>query len=232
MPSRPAVRERFSFATLGEVQPLRRGRVTFSDGDTAPAKVVGVDAGTDLAVIKVEPTSYRALPKGKSKNLKVGEWVMAIGSPFGLTQSVTAGIVSATERSVAETTGMKINDYESFIQTDATINPGAPNDPILTGTTKVHSLTIAVGGVLDLAGNNLTINGGAFSNDGTVKLQGVESVSGLTQDVDSGTWTYTGRGTSTPLNIIHFTGGTDYFNLVINDTHATPTTFRPSAPDG
>src|SRR5712691_6796394 len=84
---------------------------------------------------------------------------------------------------------------------DATSNPGAPNDPILTGVTKVHSLTIAVGGMLDLAGNNLTINGGAFSNDGTVKLQGVENVTGLTQDVDSGTWAYTGRGTSTPLNI-------------------------------
>jgi len=101
-------------------------KVTFHDGETAQAKVVGTDADADVAVIQVETTQYRAIPKGQSGKLRVGEWVLAIGSPFGLDQTVTAGIISATERGA-----VGINKYESFLQTDCAINPGNSGGPLL-----------------------------------------------------------------------------------------------------
>ena len=93
--------------------------VTFWDGVEAKATVVGTDKESDVAVIKVDNTSYPPLPKGDSSKLKVGELVMAVGSPFELSQSVTTGIISALERNA-----VGINEYESFIQTDAPINRG------------------------------------------------------------------------------------------------------------
>ena len=78
------------------VENAEKIEVTFYDGVEASAKVVGTDSKTDVAVIKVDNTSYPALPKGDSGDLKVGEMVMAVGSPFNLSQSVTAGIISAT----------------------------------------------------------------------------------------------------------------------------------------
>jgi len=100
--------------------------VTFHDGVEASATVVGTDPESDVAVIKVENTSYRPLPKGSSAKLRVGELIMAVGSPFGLSQSVTTGIISATERNV-----VGINNYESFLQTDAAINPGNSGGPMV-----------------------------------------------------------------------------------------------------
>jgi len=88
--------------------------------------VVGTDPQSDVAVIKVDNTNYRPLPKGQSSKLKVGDLVMAVGSPYHLDQSVTTGIVSATERN-----SVGINDYESFIQTDAAINPGNSGGPLV-----------------------------------------------------------------------------------------------------
>lgn len=113
--------------------------VTFHDGETASAKVVGTDADADVAVIKVETTRYRAIPKGPSGKLRVGEWVMAIGSPFGLEQTVTAGIISATER---DTVG--INKYESFLQTDCAINPGNSGGPLLDMNGHVVGINSAI----------------------------------------------------------------------------------------
>src|SRR4051794_33058753 len=84
--------------------------VTFHDGVEAAATVVGTDPQSDVAVIKVDNTSYRPLQRGVSSKLKVGEMVMAVGSPFGLSQTVTTGIISATERN-----DVHINDYESFL---------------------------------------------------------------------------------------------------------------------
>ena len=93
--------------------------VTLTDGRQLQAKLEGSDAGTDIALLKVEPADLRALPFGDSDALRVGDYVLAIGNPFGLGQTVTSGIVSALGRA-----GLNLEGYESFIQTDASINPG------------------------------------------------------------------------------------------------------------
>lgn len=89
---------------------------------TYKAKLVGTDKNTDIAVLKVETTGLPAIPRGSSRDLNIGEWVIAVGNPFNLTSTVTAGIVSAKERQINILGG----DFplESFIQTDAPINPG------------------------------------------------------------------------------------------------------------
>jgi len=113
--------------------------VTFHDGIEAPATIVGTDPDSDVAVIKVENTSYRPLPKGESGKLRVGELIMAVGSPFGLSQSVTTGIISATERNV-----VGINKYESFLQTDAAINPGNSGGPMVDMEGRVVGINSAI----------------------------------------------------------------------------------------
>jgi Do/DeqQ family serine protease len=93
--------------------------VTLKDGRRLPAKLQGSDAGTDVAVLKVQSDGLKALAFGDSDALRVGDYVLAIGNPFGLGQTVTSGIISALGR-----TGLDIEGYEDFIQTDASINPG------------------------------------------------------------------------------------------------------------
>ena len=92
--------------------------VTLNDGREFSARIVGTDPTTDLALIKVNGKDLPTLPIGDSDKLKVGEWVIAVGNPFNLNSTVTAGIVSAKARSLGA------NGIESFIQTDAAINPG------------------------------------------------------------------------------------------------------------
>lgn len=89
---------------------------------TYPAKLIGTDKNTDIAVLKVETENLPAIPLGSSRELKIGEWVIAVGNPFNLTSTVTAGIVSAKERQINILGGEF--PLESFIQTDAPINPG------------------------------------------------------------------------------------------------------------
>jgi serine protease Do len=84
-----------------------------------PAEIVGVDTATDLALLKINEKNLATVPWGDSSALKVGQWVLAIGSPFQLNQTVTLGIVSALGRA-----NMGFAEYENFIQTDAAINPG------------------------------------------------------------------------------------------------------------
>jgi serine protease Do len=98
--------------------------VKFSDRRELVAKLIGSDARTDVAVIKVEATDLPAVTIGDPNKLKVGEWVLAIGSPFGFEQSVTAGIVSAKGRSLPG------GNYVPFIQTDVAINPGNSGGPL------------------------------------------------------------------------------------------------------
>lgn len=93
--------------------------VTLKDRRELTAKLIGSDDGTDIALLKVEADDLVALPIGDSGELKVGDYVIAVGNPFGLSQTVTSGIVSAMGRS-----GLNIEGYEDFIQTDASINPG------------------------------------------------------------------------------------------------------------
>lgn len=93
--------------------------VTLRDRRRFKATLVGSDRATDIALLRIEATNLTALPFGDSDTLKVGDFVVAIGNPFGLGQTVTSGIVSALGR-----TGLNIEGYEDFIQTDASINPG------------------------------------------------------------------------------------------------------------
>jgi len=106
--------------------------VTFADGRELPAKVVGADANTDVAVVQLEkpPANLVAARFGDSSKLEVGEWVLAIGSPLGLDQSVTAGIVSGKGR-VGAHVQMSGNRMREFIQTDAKINPGNSGGPLV-----------------------------------------------------------------------------------------------------
>lgn len=89
---------------------------------TYPAKLIGTDKNTDIAVLKIEASNLPAIKQGSSRNLRIGEWVIAVGNPFNLTSTVTAGIVSAKERQINILGGEF--PLESFIQTDAPINPG------------------------------------------------------------------------------------------------------------
>jgi len=100
--------------------------VKLADKREFAAKVIGTDPQSDVALIKIEAVGLPTLPLGDSNQLEVGEWVIAIGSPFELSQSVTVGVVSAKGRN-----RIGINDYENFIQTDAAINPGNSGGPLL-----------------------------------------------------------------------------------------------------
>lgn len=98
--------------------------VTLYDRRTYKAKLIGTDPSTDIAVIKINETGLTTIPFGDSDQVKVGEWVMAVGNPFNLTSTVTAGIVSAKARNIALLRTRDNAAIESFIQTDAAVNPG------------------------------------------------------------------------------------------------------------
>jgi serine protease Do len=113
-------------------------RVRFADGREVPGKVVGGDGKTDLALLKVEGTGLPVIPLGDSSRLEVGEPVMAVGNPFGLEQTVTTGIVSATGRSIGA------GPYDDFIQTDASINPGNSGGPLVNARGEVIGVNTAI----------------------------------------------------------------------------------------
>ena len=114
-------------------------RVRLGDKREFTASVVGTDPQSDVALIKIDGKNLPTLPLGDSDKLEVGEWVIAIGSPFELSQTVTVGVVSAKGRS-----RMGINDYENFIQTDAAINPGNSGGPLLNIHGKVVGINTAI----------------------------------------------------------------------------------------
>ena len=117
--------------------------VTFLDGRSYNAEVVGVDAATDIAVIKVnaDPSLLKPIHIGDSSNLKVGMPVAAIGNPFGLSGTMTSGIVSALGRLLPQDTGFSIPDV---IQTDAAINPGNSGGPLLNSRAEVVGINTAI----------------------------------------------------------------------------------------
>jgi serine protease DegQ len=118
--------------------------VALADGRKAPARIVGTDPDTDLAVLRIDLDNLPAITFGRSDDARIGDIVLAIGNPFGVGQTVTLGIVSALGR-----TQLGINTFENFIQTDAAINPGNSG-----------------GALVDAGGNLLGINTAIFSEGG------------------------------------------------------------------
>ena len=119
-------------------------QVALANGQTLPAQVVGADPETDLAVLKIDADNLPAITFAQADSLQVGDWVLAIGNPFGVGQTVTAGIVSALGR-----THLGINTFENFIQTDAAINPGNSG-----------------GALVDSAGHLVGVNSAIYSRTG------------------------------------------------------------------
>ncbi|MBF0626843.1 MAG: Do family serine endopeptidase [Magnetococcales bacterium] len=113
--------------------------VTLRDGSSLQAKLVGVDKETDVAVIQVPAKGLQAVPLGDSDALRVGDFVVAMGNPFGLGQTVTSGIVSALGRK-----GLGIKGFEDFIQTDASINPGNSGGALVDLAGKLVGINTAI----------------------------------------------------------------------------------------
>jgi serine protease Do len=124
------------------VRDATQVEVVFKDGRRLPGKIVGVDAATDLAVVKVDAQGLRAAVLADSSHVQPGQWVVAIGSPFGLDYTVTVGVVSAVGRG-----GVGMNEIEDYLQTDASINPGNSGGPLVNLDGEVIGInTMIVGG--------------------------------------------------------------------------------------
>ncbi|WP_372523799.1 Do family serine endopeptidase [Sulfuricaulis sp.] len=136
-------------------------QVSLQDGRMAQAKLVGSDPDTDVAVLKIDLKKLPVITLGHSDNLRVGDVVLAIGNPFGVGQTVTMGIVSATGRNK-----LGINTFENFIQTDAAINPGNSG-----------------GALVDAEGNLVGINTAMFSRSGGYQGIGFAIPTSLAEDV-------------------------------------------------
>lgn len=121
------------------IQDAEKIVVHLNDKRKFDAKLVGGDKQTDLAVLKIDAANLQTASFGDSEKLEVGEWVLAIGNPFGLAQTVTAGIISAKGRAY-----MGITEYENFIQTDAAINPGNSGGPLVNLAGEVIGINTAI----------------------------------------------------------------------------------------
>ena len=136
-------------------------QIFLRDGRNAPARIIGSDPETDLAVLKIDLPDMPAITLGQSDRIRIGDVVLAIGNPFGVGQTVTMGIVSATGRSQ-----LGINTFENFIQTDAAINPGNSG-----------------GALVDAHGNLIGINTAIISKSGGSVGSGVAIPVSLAKDV-------------------------------------------------
>jgi S1-C subfamily serine protease len=150
-----------------------RGTALFSDGSTAPFRVVGTDPLSDLAVVRADAATPHPATLGEADELVVGQLVVAVGSPLGLTGSVTAGVVSALGRSLPTGSGSLARLVEDVIQTDAALNPGNSGGALADSGARVVGINTAVAGVgLGLA---VPINAttrkiiGALMRDGRVR---------------------------------------------------------------
>lgn len=133
------------------IADAERLEVTLNDNRNFTATVVGADATTDLALIKIDADDLHVIPIGDSEQLKLGEWVLAVGNPFGFTSSVTAGIVSAKARNISSSTQTPPSGgIESYIQTDAAVNRGNSG-----------------GALVNLRGELVGINTAIYSQTGT-----------------------------------------------------------------
>ena len=118
--------------------------VTLNDKRSFNAKIIGTDPSTDLALIKIEAKDLPTLPFGDSDKLQVGEWVLAVGNPFQLYSTVTAGIVSAKARSLGMISTGKTMGIESFIQTDAAVNPGNSGGALVNTNGELVGINTAI----------------------------------------------------------------------------------------
>lgn len=130
------------------IQEAEEILVTLNDGRRFSGELVGLDSEVDLAVLKITPERLTAVPFGDSSRLRVGDFVVAIGNPFGLGQTVTSGIVSALGRS-----GLGIEQYEDFIQTDASINLGNSGGPLVNLQGELVGVNTAIVGGSGSGGN-------------------------------------------------------------------------------
>jgi len=121
------------------VEDADKIRVKFQDGHEFDAEITGRDPQSDVAVVEIKASGLPVLNWGNSSGLEVGEWVVAIGNPFGLRHTLTVGVVSAKGR-----TSVGINDYEDFIQTDAAINPGNSGGPLVNLDGEVVGINTAI----------------------------------------------------------------------------------------
>lgn len=133
------------------IEKAEKLEVTLNDNRNFPATVIGADPLTDLALIKIDAPDLHVIPMGNSEDLHVGEWVLAVGNPFGFTSTVTTGIVSAKARNISTTTqSPSRGNIESYIQTDAAVNSGNSG-----------------GALVNLDGELVGINAAIYSNTGT-----------------------------------------------------------------
>jgi serine protease Do len=127
----------------GEARPVSIEQldvtVTLNDKREMPAQVVGTDPATDLALLKINARNLPTMPWGDSSKLKVAEWVLAIGNPYQLNQTVTLGIVSALGRN-----NLGVSSYEDFIQTDAAINPGNSGGALINGVGELVGINTVI----------------------------------------------------------------------------------------
>ncbi|MBW2147617.1 MAG: trypsin-like peptidase domain-containing protein [Deltaproteobacteria bacterium] len=125
------------------IHDAKKLEVTLADGSTWPAQLVGADPKKDLAVIKIDAPKEKlsVLPFGSSKGLRVGDKVLAIGNPFGLQQTMTAGIISSLGRSIQSGSDSII---ENVIQTDAAVNPGNSGGPLLNSQGEIIGINAAI----------------------------------------------------------------------------------------
>lgn len=127
------------------VQDAERLTVTLNNKKELPARIVGIDPATDLAVIKIEATGLQSIPFGNSDSACIGEPVLAIGNPFNLTSTVTAGIISAKARymNIINNPGVE-STIESFIQTDAAVNSGNSGGALVNGRAELIGINTAI----------------------------------------------------------------------------------------
>jgi serine protease Do len=118
--------------------------VVFGRKRQVKATIVGRDPRTDVAVIRVDEKNLPFLPLGDSEAVRVGDWVVAIGNPFGLSHTVSAGIISARGRTIADVKGLDESGYYDFLQTDASINPGNSGGPLLDMAGRVVGMNTAI----------------------------------------------------------------------------------------
>jgi Do/DeqQ family serine protease len=159
--------------------------VALTDKREMPAAVIGVDPDTDLALLKVDARNLPVMPWGDSRRLKVAEWVLAIGNPYQLSETVTLGIVSAVNR-----TDVGINQFEDFIQTDAAINPGNSG-----------------GALVNVRGELVGINTAIFSQSGGYQGIGFAVASHLARRVMNDLQEYgeVRRGTMRTMQVVPLT---------------------------